>query len=404
MENRRINTKRGGGNIVMLSLYVLLFVAYYSQGFLYPEGSLISQSSVLLLLVIGLIYYGNTFIYLHKPFVINAWLFFYFVQALTFLFSPKEVNGTLYEAIGRTTTFEWFKGISVFMLSLCVGYVLSRKTKGGIQDKYILYIGLAFLVMSIARYFYMLNAERIFRQRDDVTNNGSYFLVCLLPYFPYLLKRSKALCFAVLILVVLLIMVAAKRGAIVCMVVALGFSLLYYLKVKKASLRTSLLTVALAVGFGFLIYNIYESNDWLLKRVAFMQANGIGGRAIAYPILFGHWYSDTNLWTLLFGNGMAQSVTLWGNFAHNDWLELLISNGIVGVALYLVLFGSVVRWVYRSALSTIPRLSAYLCLVVWFMQSLFSMGFFSMYNGMYVLLLGMIIGSVKYRLKTNVKL
>ena len=378
-----------------LFLCVFLFILYYLQGILYSEGSLVSQMAILLFLLIGLVYYGKTALYVHKPFFVSVWLVFYLMQAITFLFSPKVVFGTVYEAIGEVSTLEQFKGISAFSFSFCMGYVVSRKM-GGVTEKAILYMGLAFFALAGVRYFYTLNSLLTFLKADAVTNNGVYFLVGALPFLPFLMKRKKALALAILIASILLIMFAAKRGAIVCMLAALFFSLLYYLKSNKAKVKTFIIVIILFLGFGYLIYYAYESNEWLLSRMEFMQDNGIGGRGIAYPMLLGHWYNDTNFWTFMFGNGLTQTVVVWGNFAHNDWLELLINNGLVGVVLYLMLFVCISRFIYKSAFPPVVRLSGYLCILIWFLQTVFSMGYTSISNAEYILLLGLIVGSEKH--------
>lgn len=36
------------------------------------------------------------------------------------------------------------------------------------------------------------------------------------------------------------------------------------------------------------------------------------------------------------GAGATETVNIVGNFAHNDWLELLINQGLLGVLLYVV--------------------------------------------------------------------
>ena len=378
-----------------LFLCVFLFILYYLQGILYSEGSLVSQMAILLFLLIGLVYYGKTALYVHKPFFVSVWLVFYLMQAITFLFSPKVVFGTVYEAIGEVSTLEQFKGISAFSFSFCMGYVVSRKM-GGVTEKAILYMGLAFFALAGVRYFYTLNSLLTSLKADAVTNNSVYFLIGALPFLPFLIKRKKALAVAILIASILLVMFAAKRGAIVCMLAALFFSLLYYLKSNKAKVKTFIIVITLFLGFGYLIYYAYESNEWLLSRMEFMQDNGIGGRGIAYPLLLGHWYNDTNFWTFMFGNGLAQTVAVWGNFAHNDWLELLINNGLVGVVLYLMLFVGMSRFIYKSAFPPAVRLSGYLCILIWFLQPIFSMGYTSISNAEYILLLGLIVGSEKH--------
>ena len=85
----------------------------------------------------------------------------------------------------------------------------------------------------------------------------------------------------------------------------------------------------------------------------------------------------------------------------NDWLELLISNGAVGVILYLTIFISMIKFLRNSSLSPIMRLSAYLCILIWFLQSIFSMGYTAISNAEYILLLGLIAGEEKVRIKTE---
>lgn len=384
--------------LIGLFLSIFLFILYYLQGVLYPEGCLVSQASIILFLLIGLIYYGKTVLYVHKPFFVTVWLVFYFIQAVTFLFSPKEVFGTVYEAIGRVSTLEQFKGISAFSFSFFVGYVCARKF-GKVSENLLLYMGLAFFSLAFIRYFHTLNSLLSTLKVDSVTNNGGYFIVGAIPFLPFVIKRNRVVGFVLLIVSILLVMFAAKRGAIVCMLGAVFCSVFFYLKTNKASIRTIFLSAILLVSFTVLIYYAYESNEWLMARMEFMEDNGIGGRGIAYPILLGHWYNDTNFWTMMFGNGSAQTVAVWGNFAHNDWLELLIDNGLVGVLLYLIIFVGIIRFIYYSSLPPVWRLAGYLSILIWFLQSIFSMGYTSISNAEYILLLGILIGSEKLFLK-----
>ena len=76
--------------------------------------------------------------------------------------------GTVYEAIGEVSTLEQFKGISAFSFSFCMGYVVSRKI-GGVTEKTILYIGLAFFALGVVRYFYTLSVGT--EKTDNVAKN-----------------------------------------------------------------------------------------------------------------------------------------------------------------------------------------------------------------------------------------
>ena len=116
-------------------------------------------------------------------------------------------------------------------------------------------------------------------------------------------------------------------------------------------------------------------------------------RDVAYSQLFSHWLNETNPLLFLFGNGTAQTITVWGNYGHNDWLELLIDNGLVGTLVYFAIVVATISYIRKARLSKLNKMSAYLCVLILFMQSCFSMGFTSGENGILVFLLGIIIGN-----------
>ena len=166
--------------------------------------------------------------------------------------------------------------------------------------------------------------------------------------------------------------------------------------------RVFAILLLLAAAATFIYYSI-ESNEYLMSRIEKTQSEGIGQRSIAYVALWNHWSSDTNLFTFLFGNGMAQTITVWGNYAHNDWLELLIDNGLLGVVIYLMLFVLAFMYIRKMNIGRLYKLSAYLCLIIWFLKTVFSMGYTSMMNVMICFLLGLIIGKNEFAKRNYIR-
>ncbi len=383
----QIESKAGG-------ILVLLILLYFLQGILYPSGSFVSQTLIALWLLLGIVCYGRVALCRDNLAMVNWLVIFYAIQSITFIVSPKVVNGVDYEAIGEVGTIAQFKEVSAFVLSFMVMYLVARRS-GGFDEKGVRYICYAFLLLSVFRFFYVQELLQVEKMQERVTNNVSYFFVGLLPYFPYLLKRNKYLGGVLLSMVIGIVMYSAKRGAIVAMLVMLAFSVIYYAhNIRFTTKNMVAMAGLLCVLIGGICY-AYYSNDWLVSRIDRMSVVGMGGRGIAYPLLFNYWCNDGNFWTMMFGNGMSQTVTVWGNYAHNDWLELLINNGVLGVVVYGMIFITAFRFIYRSTLSVESRWAACLCLIVLLVQSVFSMGYAAISNSLYMMLLGLIVGSVK---------
>lgn len=385
--------------INFLNIALILFVIYFLQGILYPSGSIISQTVLLLFLIIGLFCYLKTVLRLDNPSFVKLFILFYAILLITFLVSPKTVIGDKNEAIGIVSTFGQFKEISAFVLSFFISYILVRKKD--IDDVHVWWFGIIIFILSILRFFF--SRDLLAEENEMFTNNAGYFLVATVPYIPFIIKKKKVLGAVIAVILSALIIASAKRGAIVCLMVSLAFMMFYYLKSHKITFkRVFAILLLLAAAATFIYYSI-ESNEYLMSRIEKTQSEGIGQRSIAYVALWNHWSSDTNLFTFLFGNGMAQTITVWGNYAHNDWLELLIDNGLVGVVIYLMLFVLAFMYIRKMNIGRLYKLSAYLCLIIWFLKTVFSMGYTSMMNVMFCFLLGLIIGKNEFHKQNTIK-
>lgn len=379
-------------------LSFIAFVAYYMQGMLYPSGSIISQGFLLLFLLIGFVFFVKLIPSIpSNPRFVNIWILFFLMLCFCFLLSPKTVYGSINEAIGTVSTSAQFKGIAMFSLSFFTAYAIARRQQ--FSDKWIFWIAMIFLAMSVPRFFYQLVTltEAKETESDGVTNNAGYIILSVFPYLALTLKRYKIMTAISALIIITIVIMSSKRGAIVILLTMLLFSLYYYFKTHKISFKSIAGVFIAVILLGAVIYNQYESNDYLQRRMEKTSEEGIGTRDLAYSMLFNHWINETNFFKFTFGNGTAQSIEVWGNYAHNDWLELLIDNGVLGVILYATIFISLNRYIRKSKLPPNYRLAIHLCVIYWLLKSIFSMGYMQETGAILLFLLGIIIGNYEQK-------
>lgn len=369
----------------------ILFSLYFAQGLLYPTGSIISQSILLIVLLLGLYSFIKTLFLKMNNSVVWLLILFYLMVALTFIISPKTVVGTKYEAIGVVNTMGQFKGVCTGLLPFFVGYYAS--VKKNIPDKVLLIVGGLYFIVAVATFFFLGEQLMLEQNRDNVVNNAAYRLVVFIPFIPIFFKSNKfkLINFAIAVISVILIILGSKRGAILCMVISLIFSVLYYMYNTRISIQKAFALLLFVLFVIFLLYRLIEANDYLMYRLEQTQSVGIGQRSVAYKTLFNHWLYDSTGFEFLFGGGTCAAIEIWGNYAHNDWLELLSSNGLFGVLIYAALFVSFIRFIYKTNIDPFYKLSMYLCILLLFMQSVFSMGYMSDRNAIFMILLGVFV-------------
>lgn len=373
-----------------------LLILYYLQGLLYPAGSIISQGVLLVYILIGLAYLCRFSIKSKMPVPVKIWILFCFLQIATFLLSPKTVIGNKYEAIGAVSTFVQFKGILTFSLSLFIGLQIGKSRVN--YNKILSVIGIILFIIAIYRYFYGAIQFKLAYGKEMTRNNGSYAFILSLPFLIIMFQRFKWISVALFFISVGFVISAAKRGAIVCLAATVLIIGYWYLKNNKLTINKIIVLLTGIISIIGLTIYLYTNNAILQHRIDQTATNGIGMREVAYRVLLDHWINDENIFTKLFGNGMAQSISVWGNYAHNDWLEILISNGLVGVTIYFIFFVSAFYYTIHIKSKSAYELSAIIFLTIWFCTTCFSMGYSSIWGGFSMILLGIIWSRQHYQI------
>ena len=196
-----------------------------------------------------------------------------------------------------------------------------------------------------------------------------------------------------LIICVILVFIAAKRGAIVITFVLLVYFFLQEIKnVKSFSQRVKQLTFIgiVVLSIGYWGYEYLLANDFLRFRLDNVLEGDSSNRDIFYRMIFDYWKDSSNIIYQLFGGGLWNSVGIVGAAAHNDWLEVLSNFGLLGIIVYGIIFFSLYFYARNSLLKN--RSCFYAILIVWFMLTLFSMGYTNYSLVCLTILLGFLIG------------
>ncbi len=376
---------------LLWSAVICIFTVYYLQGTLYESGSIISQGLAGLIVLIGGICTARcAWRWLSIPAFLR-WTFVFLVMlTITYIVSPKEVYAQVFGEY--LSTFGQFKGGAIFSLMVFVGYTIgSRQTVTQGQLRATLIILAALCVVSFIRNSI---ATQLLFKREDVTNNAAYEFLYLLPFIAMVLKRNRMLAIAMLAVVLVFVMAGVKRGAILCLALMLIYMVIWYNRNFRLRFGAIAAIVALITAGGYYVAYTFEENEFLQERLDQTLEGNSSSRDTIYGDLWEHWTDHTDIATKVMGEGSAQTVNIAGNFAHNDWLELLIDNGLVGVAVYLMMFVSALRYMARRRLDPYTRLSMNLWLIFWFATTIFSMGYTSMFGSIAMLLFG-------YEMATN---
>ena len=212
----------------------------------------------------------------------------------------------------------------------------------------IIFVGAAFIV-----YFGMLNAIMIDASGDSegAVNNGAYVIMSLIPCTAFFKKRTMMMIQYLLWAVILMaIIFSVKRGAIlisgVAFFVFLWRSMTSAKRVKRIVVTTMSILSLLAI-FYYAQY-LLENTTLLSNRLYATLEGDTSERDLIYSSYYQFFASERSLFRIVFGHGAYGTLHYLGLMAHNDWLELAIDMGLLGVSVYLVYWIMLWQMVSRS--------------------------------------------------------
>lgn len=349
---------------------------------MYPAASMVAKIILTSVFILSL-YRFFTVLRLKKihPYMkaMNLLMFMYFIYGAFRLFSAPIV---IVHSVG-TSTVPGFYYLKYVLTSLGAFYpYYYYSIKGVVNESNMGKFVLSFFVLSVVNYF---DYQRVILSslldygievEGGLVNNMGYRFVPLIPLV-FFLKKYKT--YYVIVCLVFIIL-GLKRGAMVCGFIMLIVFLYYSITTRKTKLKSPFITVLFVVVAvtGFFWYS-YNATEGLRNRIEMTKEGKYSGRENLYANA-SKYLENVGVVDMIIGGGADNSIKVLGNYAHNDWYEISMNNGLLGIILYInFLLTGILTWVRMKRREN----DDYAVSFVMYILTFIVMSFFSMaINGM----------------------
>lgn len=347
------------------NLYVLLWALYYTQGFFIPRGSVFSRGILVIFLLIS-VYFLLVMVAKYKQ-----TLYFKSMGALLLMFTIYGIISIL-----KGGGIGYLQMIYLSLLPIYSFYVFTQK--GLINERWIrivFFIMVGVTVVEYLLYFNFINESG--QDTENATINVGYEVVALLPLI-YFWKHKPIVQYLLLALVLAVVITTVKRGAILVAALCMFYFIYNTMKISSRKTRWYVWLVVLifvVVGVRW-VSNFYINSEYAQTR---MQATLEGYSSGRDSIFKKAWevFLNSNTFGILFGHGAFATIDIMGIAAHNDWLEILVNQGLLGVTLYFFYWrGFYVSFRRDKNPETKPIIGT--VLIIYFVAALFSMSYSAM--------------------------
>lgn len=210
---------------------------------------------------------------------------------------------------------------------------------------------------------------------DEFTNNTGYIFVSILPLL-FLKQKNTILQYVFIGICAIFIVAAVKRGAILIG----GISILYFVissikqsNRKKRSKIIAFLIIAILIS-GYYITDYISNSDYFSYRLNNTLEGNMSGRDEIYGGIWDAYFSS-GFFHMLMGSGADSSIYYTGLLAHNDWLEILINQGLFGIVIFLCYNISLFKTWRKYSKNTDIGLCFSALFFILFLKTFFSMSY-----------------------------
>ena len=369
--------------INICNIYILLWCVYYLQGVLYAGGSIISQAILLVLMLIS----GYYFIKFNSEYatpmfikVLNIFLILMTIYGIIRIADPTPIVGKYSTSIFNKIDF--LKEIYISLLPIYSMFAFAKI--GTLKIESIQALTVILVISTTFSYFQaeqdaLQAAIEVGSMNEEFTNNVGYKFLHLFPLLFFWSKRP-ILQYVILAYISTFIIMGMKRGAIIIGAACLIW--FFYRTYKSASNRNkilliSLTTIAIIIGASYIV-DYYNTSEYFQYRVEQTIEGDSSGRDNLYNKLWDYFINQDSIFNILFGKGAMRTINIAGNYAHNDWFEILICQGLIGIILYIAYYISLWLFVRQNRKNVLIYNISFMCIFIMFTSSLFSMSFNSL--------------------------
>ena len=359
-------------------IYIILWIVYNLQDILMLKGLIAQFIFVALMAMSFYACYEVNNHYRVSPYI--KWLNI-MLTVLTLYGAALMVGG---EAVhkGRflhkvVSNYSYLQGIYISVMPIYAFYYYTLKRQ--LVPQNIIVVFLLLFSFSVVSYYQQYFKVSYSSGKDDIVNNIGFLFVPLIPMLS-IVKMKNVWKYSLALLSFGFIMLSMKRGAILTGGVMLLLFMQHNIKARTKTQLAS--TFALLMAAIFVLYrfveNLYATNAFFQKRLAITLEGNSSLRDKLYGFFWQYFTERTSPLEFFFGQGANGTLALYGQYAHNDWLEFAINQGLLGIIIYAV-YWCIFIWVWKDYRGLHNNQMALGDLIIaYFLISLFSMSFGNM--------------------------
>lgn len=370
-------------NLNRCDFFLLIWVIYYLQGIAYPEGGIISLA---LLGVNLLISASCTLKVMQRR---NGPIYFRGLNMLMLLFTIYGFilvlmgPSTLYYPISGKSmpSYNYIKSIYLSMLPIYPFYYYTKR--GYLTAEHLRMWGVIFLASVTLSYISMQRdaLEALLEKgshADEITNNSGYLFLSCLPLL-VLYRKKPLIQFTALAFVMAFIVMCMKRGAIVIGLVCAAYFM--WQAIRNSTGKTRFMFIILSVGIcaGAVLFFIHQmsTSDYMMKRIEDTLSGNSSGRDNLYTFFWNYFTENADFTHYLLGRGANGTLEIYYNYSHNDWLEIAVNQGLLGIIIYAFYWFCFYK-TWKHAKNIDSKTILVLTALIFFAKTLFSMSYADM--------------------------
>ncbi len=359
--------------------FIILWVIYYLQGTLYAEGGIIGISLLGINLLISAICALKVFQMRDTPIYfrgLGLLLVLFTIYGFALIVSHP---GIIHYPSGREVpSFNYIKNIYLSMLPTYAFYYFSRKgylTAGRLRAWFLI-----FFISCIYSYIHYRTHMIEFKAKagayvEEITNNAGYLFLSLIPIIVFFRKRP-LLQYISLAAILLFVVLSMKRGAIIICAVTTAYFFWELIRQSHGRRKVALfmLTTLLCIATVYFVIYWISVSDYMERRIEDTLNGNSSGRDNLYEFFWTYFTKGADLLQYFFGRGANGTLEIYKNYAHNDWLEIAVNQGLVGVVIYAYYWLCFYK-TWKQATNPDAKLIIALIGIIYFAKTLFSMSY-----------------------------
>ena len=360
--------------------FIIVWVLYYLQGVLYSSGGAISTGLLGINLLVS-IYCAIKIWQMpnNPPYITGLNLLVLLFSIYGFALILMNPSTVYYSMSGISmASYSYIKSIYQSILPIYAFYYFSLK--GYLTAERLRWWAVVFCISCVVSYYlYMQQAmEKLLSSAEETTNNAGYLFLSLIPIW-VVYRKKPLLQYAGLAFCMAFILMGMKRGAILIGGVVVLYLIWQITRNARGNQRfiVILLTAALAVAGVYFVIDMMTSSDYFLQRLEATKEGNSSGRDSLYSFFWTYFTEKADTIQYLFGRGANGTLEIYYNAAHNDWLEIAVNQGLLGIVVYAVYWKQLYS-TWRQSTNIEAKTILALIGIIYFAKTLFSMSYADM--------------------------